>query len=128
LTIAFAADGLPCVVVGVHDAMPENALPENETATGWLYHPFVSGGRAAVAVAVGDEISTRSGYGNGIDGPPDQLTSHSRTVSVSLLYVVATLHDGEGLLPLSGLICHANRTVVVYHDPAGLHCAPCGAF
>jgi hypothetical protein len=46
------------VVVAVHQAIPENALPWKEIVTGWLYQPFASGGRDGTALAAGDEIST----------------------------------------------------------------------
>ena len=38
--------------------MPEKELPLMAPATGWLYQPFESGGRAGVTVAVGEESST----------------------------------------------------------------------
>src|SRR6185437_2266881 len=41
--------------------MPENAVPEVVTVTGWLYQPLASGDRSGVAVAVGAETSTFSG-------------------------------------------------------------------
>src|SRR6185437_10855006 len=41
--------------------MPENAVPEVVTVTGWLYQPLASGERSGVAVAVGAETSTFSG-------------------------------------------------------------------
>src|SRR4030095_8800982 len=38
--------------------MPEVAsVPENDTASGWLYHPFLSAGRAGVAVTTGGVLS-----------------------------------------------------------------------
>ena len=38
--------------------MPEVAsVPENVTASGWLYHPFLSAGRAGVAVTTGAVLS-----------------------------------------------------------------------
>jgi hypothetical protein len=48
----------PVYVALVHDAIPENALPWNPTASGWLYQPPESGGRVGVAEAVGEEVST----------------------------------------------------------------------
>src|SRR5262245_9146974 len=44
----------PEYVAEVHEAMPEVAsVPAKATATGWLYHPFASGGRAALAFTLG---------------------------------------------------------------------------
>jgi hypothetical protein len=45
----------------VQEAIPERAsLPENETATGWSYHPFVSGARAACGETSGGVASYRN--------------------------------------------------------------------
>ena len=46
------------MIAAVQLAIPESAsLPLNVTASGWLYQPFASGGRAGVAVAFGGVAS-----------------------------------------------------------------------
>ena len=95
--------------------MPENALPPNETATGWLYQPPRSGGRATVTMAVGLEISTWILYGNAILGGAGQLTSHSTIRLVSPLNGISAVHAADGTAAVIGLNVQLRSTGVVYH-------------
>jgi hypothetical protein len=75
----------PYVCGGVQEAIPENALPERVTVTGWLYQPFTSGGRSGVALALGIEISMCSGKLNVDEVPSDQVTAQYSVVLSSVL-------------------------------------------
>jgi hypothetical protein len=87
LTGELIPSGPAKVIVGVHVAMPENAVPVNATATGWSYHPLESGERAGMAEIVGLEVSAWIVYcWLAVDGEaPPQVAEHENVLTVSEL-------------------------------------------
>jgi hypothetical protein len=59
-TVAAVESG-PANVVGEHEAIPENELPETNAVTGLMYHPFESGRRGSPTETVGLEASYENG-------------------------------------------------------------------
>jgi hypothetical protein len=111
-TVVSTESGPEYVAAGVHDAIPENELPLNENATGWLYQPLESGGREGAADAVGEEVSRLTGC---VELPPPEgpATVHDALVWVSCAYECGT-HPDVGFPPSFGLQVQLIATMLVY--------------
>jgi hypothetical protein len=114
-TVAFSVSGPPYITGAEQEAMPENALPLNDTENGRSYQPFESGRLDTIAEAVGFEASTWSVYVRErlSEG---QFAVHETFVTVSRVNCVTT-PSRHVVLVGAGFACHTTETGPAYQSP-----------
>ncbi|MGZ4332862.1 MAG: hypothetical protein ACXVRJ_01125 [Gaiellaceae bacterium] len=112
---ALAESGLEYVCVEEQESMPEvESVPEKETATAWLYHPFESADRDGVAVTDGGVMSTLMVLLT-VVVPPSLVAEHVNVLPVvSNVIVVASQPLVERITEPGSTTVQLSVTFVVY--------------